>query len=208
MAALIDFPKERIAVSPPSFGMPAIEDTSAREPVPVFLYPSTPDCHKNMETVCQAARLLAWRTGQRAFRLVLTIKGDENRYARWLHEKFGREPYIDFHGFMSREALFDTYGKAACLVFMSRVETWGLPISEFGTTGKPMILPDLPYAHETAAGAGQVYFCRQNVLELCDAMDKICQKNLTSFKPVPAVPVAAPAAGNWEQLFQILMEGL
>jgi len=34
-------------------------------------------------------------------------------------------------------------------VFPSLLETWGLPISEAKEYAKPIILADLPYAHET-----------------------------------------------------------
>ena len=133
-----------------------------------FLYVSTPDCHKNFETLLEAARLLCFGKcpkqkpkiaknprvlrelpeAEEDFRVTITVGGDENRYARWLHRKWGSLPNVDFHGRMGREELERHYRESDCLVFPSRVETWGLPISEYKAAhpGGMLILADLPYA--------------------------------------------------------------
>ena len=54
--------------------------------------------------------------------------------------------------------MYEKYNKIDCLIFPSKLETWGLPISEFMAFDKPMLIADLPYAHETAAGAKYVAF--------------------------------------------------
>ena len=203
----LGIPEDRFIVAPPAFSSPKIVDTSAREPLPLFLYPSSPDCHKNFETLCQAATLLENKLGKDAFRVVITVGGGENRYATWLKKHWGHVRSIEFHGYMSREELYDYYGRASCLVLPSRVETWGLPISEFKPSGKPMILADLPYAHESAAGADQVSF-----YPVCDAqglasrMELIIQGNLSNFAPIVPVSPEPPFAGDWERLFAILLD--
>ena len=160
MSRMLKVSLEKFRVIPPS--MPSISDVEPAEiatPVPMFLYASTADCHKNFENLCEAARLLEQEIGKGHFRLVLTIKGDENRYARWLYKRWGTVESIDFHGFMDKAHLFGHYKAAHRLVFPSRVETWGLPISENIALGNGrMLLADLPYAHETAAGATEVKF--------------------------------------------------
>lgn len=49
-----------------------------------FIFVSTPDCHKNFETLCEAAKALEHKIGVGKFNVVLTIKGDENRYSKYL----------------------------------------------------------------------------------------------------------------------------
>ena len=56
---------------------------------------------------------------------------------------------IDWVGFLSRLLLDESYKKSNCLVFSSKLETWGLPISEFKCYSKPILLSNLPFAHET-----------------------------------------------------------
>ena len=158
LSKMLHVDRRRFIVAPPKFDAPSIEDTSSQQPIPVFFYPASPDCHKNFETICKAAALLEKKVGTNRFKLVLTLSGEENKYAAWLKKRWGTVSSIDFHGYLSKDDLYSLYGQSACLLFPSRVETWGLPISEFKPTGKPMLLADLPYAHESAAGAARVAF--------------------------------------------------
>lgn len=145
------FPKEKIRVIPPKVSVEGVVPEIIVPEVPMFLYVSTADCHKNFETLCEAARLLENEVGSGKFRVVLTVSGTENRYSRWIKKRWGDVSSIDFHGLMSREKLFGYYKAASCFIFPSRVETWGLPITEYMLlNGGKMLLADLPYAHETS----------------------------------------------------------
>lgn len=118
--------------------------------------------------------------------MILTISGNENRYARWLYRHWGHLKSIEFAGFMSREQLYRNYASAHCLVFPSRVETWGLPISEFAAFGKPMLLADLPYAHETAAGSRQTaFFNPQSSDTLKIQMKHLIEGDFSFLKEIP-----------------------
>jgi glycosyltransferase involved in cell wall biosynthesis len=206
MAALLHLPEDRFIVFPPAFRSLPIPSIPLASP-PAFLFPSTPDVHKNFETLCEAARMLEDRLGKDRFRVVLTVKGDENRYAAWLRREWGDVVSIDFHGLMSRGELARAYGEAACLVFPSRAETWGLPISEFLPTGKPMILADLPYAHETAAGASWVaYFPVTDVAALASIMENYLCGGLMGFQGVPVSSFQPPHVSDWEMLFRVLLD--
>ena len=162
LSRLMRVPRDRFRVIPPSGQMPSRracatffnpdspEDLAEKmrlSGAQTFLYVSTPDCHKNFETLLEAARLLLERSVD--IRVTVTLKGGENRYARWLYRKWGNLPNVDFHGFLSAEELERYYGESDCLVFPSRVETWGLPISEYEAAHPDgmLLLADLPYAH-------------------------------------------------------------
>ncbi len=206
MSELLHFDISRIIVAPPAFRPMEIPDCTPSS-LPMFLYPATADVHKDFETLCEASRLLESRIGKGHFRVVLTVKGNENRYAKWLYRKWGDVASIDFHGFLSRQELADIYGKASCLVFPSRAETWGLPISEFLPTRKPMILADLPYAHNTAAGASMAAFFPVTDAEiLAGLMQEVIENEKKSFGPVPVPEFKAPYAENWDRLFDILLK--
>lgn len=206
LSRLLHLPESRFIVFPPFFrpmDIPSLPPASPR----TFLYPSTPDAHKNFETLCEAARLLESRIGQGRFRVIITVKGDENRYAKWLYAHWGDVASIDFRGLMSREELARTYGESACLVFPSRTETWGLPISEYLPTGKPMILSDLPFARETAAGATHVaLFPVTDTKALASIMDDFLQDDLHAFKAVPQLSFEVPYASSWDALFNLLLQ--
>ena len=167
------------------------------------------------------------RVGTGRFKVILTIKGNENKYSRWIHDRFGAISSIDFEGLMPKDTLYSYYGCADCLVFPSRVETWGLPITEFAPTGKPMLLADLPYAHETAAGCLKVaFFDPENPSDLADKMEALLRSttadkmeaSLSSYEasttvqqtdaflsPVPAKTITPPLARTWRDLFDQLL---
>lgn len=207
LSRMLHVDKSRFIVAPPAFEAPEIADTSANEAIPMFLYPAAPDCHKNFELLCEAAALLEKKLEADAFRVVLTVNGTENRYTAWLLKHWGSMKSIDFHGFMSKEDLYAQYGKAACLVFPSRVETWGLPISEFKPTGKPMLLANLPYARESAAGAAAVSFFDVNDAEdLAHQMELVIRRKISNFgRILPRTP-ESPYAPDWQTMFALLLE--
>ena len=205
MASLTGVDTSSIIVAPPAFrplGIPSIKPV-----VPyTFLYPSTADVHKDFETLCEAARILEQRMGEGRFKVLLTVRGDENRYARWLHRRWNDVRSLELRGFLPRERLAMAYGNASCLVFPSRAESWGLPISEFLPTGKPMILADLPYAHETAAGAKEVaFFPVSDAGTLADLMQAAAEGRDDVFRPVRQPDIKPPYARSWEALFNLLL---
>lgn len=172
-----------------------------------FLFAATPDCHKNFETLCRATALLERELGVGKFKVILTISGNENRYARWLYRHWGHLKSIEFAGFMSREQLYRNYAGAHCLVFPSRVETWGLPISEFAAFGKPMLLADLPYAHETASGSCQTaFFDPENPKSLMNRMKRLVNGDVSFLKEIPHQVPAEPATNTWKELFDLLLQ--
>lgn len=175
LSRITGYPRNRIRVIPPVSEIPDFEKQADGEKIPVFLYVSTPDCHKNFECLCEASKILS-EEGLR-FKTVLTTDGKENRYSRWLLRKWGGVPQIDFHGLMPKDELFGAYASATCLVFPSRIETWGLPVSEFLAVNKggKMLLADLPYAHETSGGKG-LYFNPGKPQELASLMRKTIEE--------------------------------
>ena len=223
LSALTDFPASKIIVAPPAFegvqpchserqrrnlsyrGTEGAESISSPD-IPTFIYPSTPDCHKNFETLCKASALLERRLGEGRFRTVITVRGDENRYARFLKKRWGNVSSLEFAGLLPKDKLFERFGQASALVFSSRTETWGLPISEFIPTGKPLILADLPYAHEAASGAARAaFFTGEDASALATLMEGLI-KGEGLFAPVPAVTHKDPYARDWESLFSILLD--
>ena len=171
-----------------------------------FLFAATPDCHKNFETLCEAARLLEERIGKDRFRVVFTIDGTENKYSQWLRRRWGDVASLRFRGLMPQSELFALYAATDCLVFPSRVETWGLPISEFAALDKPMLLADLPYAHETSAGSRRVaFFDSTSPAQLADRMEQVITGDLQNFNSVPSPTLPSPNAHSWSELFDQLM---
>lgn len=189
----------------------AVPDYTRLEPEApyTFFYAATPDTHKEYQTLCQASQLLEERVGTGMFKTVITISGEENRYAEWLYDQWGRVSSIKFGGLLDKPTLYAHYALADCFVFASRIETWGLPITEYMLTTQGrgrMILPDLPYAHETSAGAQRVAFCPPADAEaLSRLMERALRGDDSIFAPVEASPSAFRKAEGWQALFEILL---
>ena len=196
------FDKQRTIVFPPAAPPPTLPNKEGGgKSLSTFLYPAYPDVHKNIECLCEAAEALEREMGIGRFEVRLTIAPSTNRYSRWLHDKWGHVSSIRFCGFLSKERLNILYANTDCLVFPSCVETWGLPISEFSVTGRPMVLADLPYAHETAAGCQRVAFFDPNdPNKLKELMRDVLEGRTEHFKEVPDTPISYPFASDWKQI--------
>lgn len=214
LSKLLGVSKETIIVAPPKTSYkketPHYKDENQAKPATkIFLYASTADCHKNFETLCKAARILERKVGKEKFKVTLTIKGDENKYAKWLYNNWGDVESIDFHGFMDKGTLYRYYKECDCLIFPSNVETWGLPISEYMTMNSgPIIVANLPYAHDTTKGADSVaFFEPDNANDLAQKMEEVIKMDLRHFGSVPNdSDISEPFAQNWQSLFDILLK--
>lgn len=171
-----------------------------------FIYPAYPDVHKNYECICEAARLLEQEVGRGRFEVLLTTDGNFNRYSRWLYKCWSNVDSLKFVGFLSREQLYAKYSQSDCLVFPSQVETWGLPISEFAATGRPMLLADLPYAHESAAGSAKTAFFNPNEPEqLKELMLRLLCGDNTMLNYIVPFQYKKPIVKDWNQLISIIL---
>ncbi len=126
-----------------------------------FIYPSLPRTFKNFEVLFSAVGLLNSDYYGR-FEVDLTLNGLENKYAKYLYSKFQDMPSINWLGYINRDILLRSYVNYDSLVFCSKLETFGLPIEEFKSTGKLIILPNLPYAHETLGSYRNALFFDPN----------------------------------------------
>jgi glycosyltransferase involved in cell wall biosynthesis len=183
----------------PSSVAPTISTTSLS-----FFYPAYPRIFKNIELVLESAKILEER-GIRNFELWLTLDGKEDRYSAKLFAMYGHLRNVRWLGSMSREDVMGLYRQANFLLFPSKLETWGMPLSEFKETGKPILAADLPYAHETIGTYNAVhFFSPENAEALADDITG-CLNGTLTFGRTEASPIASPFAQNWTQLFQILL---
>lgn len=206
---LFDLPKGNIIVAVPDAKREEfpVEQLQISNKEYAFVYAASPNSHKNFECICQAVEILEKTEGLTNFKVYITVKGQENSYAKWLIKNWGHFSALNFVGFMDRKTLFDYYATSNCLIFPSKVETWGLPISEFSMFHKPMLLADLPYAYETAAGSKQVaFFDPDSPDNLAVQMKHLILGNMAFLKDVPRQRLEAPVANSWDELFGILLQ--
>jgi glycosyltransferase involved in cell wall biosynthesis len=169
-----------------------------------FFYPSLPRVFKNFEVVCDAAEIL-YRKNYRGLEFVLTLDGTENRYAHSIYRRYKACPLIRFTGLLPKEKVYEFYQTSDALIFPSKLETWGLPISEFKPTGRPVFLAELPYAHETIGDYDNA--CFFNPLSADELADKI-ERYMNGEKIFQKVSFMhkQPYASNMEEMLKYLLD--
>lgn len=198
--------KDKFVVAyPPNEKLDVICKQSERIGTYTFFFASFPRPFKNFEVVCEAVKILN-RRKLSGFRVVLTLNGSENGYAHWILKKYGEEAHIDFVGLLSYEKVHEYYAACDCFIFPSKLETWGLPISEFAAYGKPMLLADLPYAHETADKARVDFFLPENANLLADKMQKMIERDDSDCRWTERMEIEQPFVTDWQELFNFLLK--
>lgn len=199
--------KDRIIVARPVSRDNSIRLTTNRPShCHTFFYPSLSRPFKNFEIICQAVEILN-EEGIKDFKVVLTIDGTESKYSKWVFNKYRNIPHIEFVGLLSKTQMDEQYNRTDCLIFPSRLETWGLPISEYGHYNRPMILADKPYAREAAMGCSTVAFFDVNdPSRLALLIKQAIEGNYAEFSLVPDIDISDPKANNWQELFHILLK--
>ena len=196
-----------IVVAHPS--MPIIEKTSPRALGSkfIFIYPALPRVFKNIETLCTAAQILAAR-GIKGFEVRLTLDGTENRYASWIRKRFSNTTQVRLIGRQTKGQMANQYNEADAVVFPSKLETWGLPITEAKAQRQPLLVADLPYARETVGNYDLVsFFPAESPEALADLMQSMVAKTWQPTGNHHADPVS-PFAPDWASLWRILISGL
>lgn len=208
-AKLLNYDANKIIVFPPN-AAPTSEPVLEVKPSnnnTQFIFASLPRGFKNFEIIGEAAMLLLKR-GLNNFNITLTMKGDESRYAKSVYKKYSILKNISFIGVIPKADLLQLFAQSDCLIFPSRLETWGLPISEFSVYGKPMLLADLPYAHNTASGSKQTaFFNPYDADQLANMMEKIIKNDLSFLNEIPQPEIQPPHTKSWEETINLILNG-
>jgi glycosyltransferase involved in cell wall biosynthesis len=192
--------------SMPSFSSDFASRSSANKKF-VFIYPALPRVFKNIEILCNASDMLIKR-GVHNFEVRLTLNGQENRYAQWIFNKYKNNPSIIFIDRQSSVEMIDQYKNSNAVVFPSKLETWGLPISEAKSYNLPILVSDCAYARETVGRYDRVSFFPENSpTTLADLMESMIQGRWIPQANHAAMPLS-PYAKDWIDLWNLLTNDL
>jgi len=173
----------------------------------IFFYPALPRVFKNFEVLCRAAKMLR-KDIQDSIEIRLTINGTENRYTHNLVRNFSGVKSLHFIGRQNQKNMLKNYAQTNVMLFPSKLETWGLPISEAKAFNIHILLADLAYAHETAGNYPLVSFLDPNdPLEWAQAIEMVCEGRWIHSKNIK-VAKKKPDFKNWEDLWIALIKDL
>lgn len=199
--------KDKIFVVPPSIDISMFKNNSIQDKTNThkntFFYPAGALLYKNMDCIIKAVYILLEK-GIDDFKIVLTIKGDENPYAariKKMAEGLGEK--IIFAGRMSREDVFKMYN-ISTLVFPSYIETFGLPLLEAKLSGSIILASDCPFSKEILEGyQNSYYFNPFNYKGLANLMSKVISGGI--IKSDKNMTVEIQNEDNWGKVL-ILIE--
>lgn len=207
LSKLLGVSQDKFVVFPPQIERVAESNEALPDKIRKFIYAASADCHKNFETLFRAVDLIEQEHPELKYDVYVTISGGENRYAEWLYKQWGHLKSVHFIGQVPREELFAMYASCDCLVFPSRIETWGLPISEFGSFNKPMLLADLPYSKEAASGCKYVsFFHYESPDSLKETMLELLSGRYECLHPVDKRDFKGKSVTSWEELIYLLLK--
>ena len=201
---IFNISKNKIIVSyPQSQNYFSSKDNITQRPEFVFLYPSFPRVFKNFELIFESVNIINSNYPSLKYKVIVTIDGSENKYTKNLLKKYSDLPNVEFKGLVTRDEVFELYKNSDCLVFPSKLETWGLPVSEAKEFGLPILISDLPYAHETVNNYNKVLFF--NPLSSADLTDKMLKAMDNNFNEHAIEDPEQPFSNDWDELFKILL---
>lgn len=171
----------------------------------VFFYPATPMIHKNFEVICKAALILE-KTCIFSFEVVLTLNGTENKYAKRIYNKYKSLKTLNFVGLLTREEVDAYYRNSDCLLFPSKIESWGLPVTEAKEQNISIFITDLPYAKESVGNYGKAkFFEPDDAVQLAEDMKNLIQ-GIVDYDKTEAVKYQKPFTRNWDELVRFLLK--
>ena len=142
-----------------------------------FFYPSFPRSFKNFELIAEATQLLPDAIKNK-IEIHLTLTENDNKYSNYIIKKYNFKP-LHFTGKIDRADVFGYYKKMDCLLFPSKLETWGLPLSEAKAFNKPILCSNLAYAKETVGDYESVsFFDTNNPKELANLITQFVNKTI------------------------------
>lgn len=169
-----------------------------------FFYPSFPRSFKNFELIAEAIQLLPEAVKSK-IKVHVTLSENDNSYSKYITETYPLEQ-LNYLGKLTRPEVFGYLKKMDCLVFPSKIETWGLPITEAKGFGKPVLLANLPYAKESIGNYDNVsFFDSANPNELTQLITEFVS-NTIQFQGNKYTFDTKEQFNDWNSLFDFILK--
>ena len=177
--------------------------TLPKTAIKTLFYPLVPRSFKNVEVIAKALQLLTPEENSQ-LEIQLTFEPKDGDYAKYINEKYPLNN-LKFIGKLSRTMVFAQYQIMDGLLFPSKLETWGLPLSEAKAVNKPIWAADLPYAKETIGNYQKVvFFDPNNPIALAELLRKWLN-GVPIYTGNKAPELELPVLENWNAIFDYIL---
>lgn len=134
---------------------------TAVRPIKGYIYPTAAVPFKKIEEVIECVKENQEWFAQNHLEMLITINGNENKYAGMIYE-MGRDiSCIKYIGYQKRERILELYRDHA-LIINSELESFPLPFKEAELVGAPIVAVDYPYANEILSTIDDSYLYQKN----------------------------------------------
>lgn len=198
-----NFNSDHIHVIRPNCNIKELSETAPypfKEAKYNLFYPVRAFFYKRFDVLAEAMALLK----RQDIKVHLTFRAEElPSLQKRIHELHVENNFV-FHGSLPFETVQSMYLASTALVFPSDVETQGLPLVEAATMGLPIIVNDLPYAHDAIRGyEGATYIANNDASLWAKAIGSLCSEaNSNTHFP----PLQLDTTNSWPLLLKLIRE--
>lgn len=170
-----------------------------------FFYPTFPKSFKNIEYIFEAIQLLPKNVFEKCEFHITGLKNNDTKYVNYLNQKYDSIE-VNRLKLLNRHTMLKYYNAIDYLVFPSKIETWGLPISEAKAHHKNLLLANLPYAKEACGNYENVsFFDLDNPNDLAQMIIEIVEKK-HHFQGNSITFNTNEDLHNWKEVFQYILK--
>lgn len=202
--------EKRFKINNVKVAIPEFVEEISTEKIPLhenkihFFYPSYPKSFKNIEYIFEAIKLLPKEILNQCEFHITGLKNNNSKYVIYLNEKY-KSIEVNRLNLLDKNTMLKYYNSIDYLIFPSKMETWGLPISEAKAHHKNLLLANLPYAKETCGNYENVtFFNQESPNELAEIITQIVAKKHV-FQGNTYSYDATENLHNWKELLNYIL---
>lgn len=168
-----------------------------------LLYPATPLFYKNHRVIVEAFNILKSKFGFNNIKFQVTFSPEDYRIFNHDVKRYGLGSNIEYLGVLPYDELIKRYQSSDLILFPSYIETFGLPLAEAATLGKPIICSDLEFSREVLNGySGALYVEYNNSMEWAKAIKLMLEQE--SANDCRFIKYKYDQSSSWKDFFQLL----
>lgn len=200
----LDIDQSRVSICFPDVDVPnadKVQEYSFPNNEVSLIFPSLYSPHKSHATIVKAMSILQREKSEQLknVRIYFTVGEDEAPELVSLIKELGVEDKFCMMGKLPYETTLSLYKSASAMLFPSTMETLGLPLVEAAAFCLPVLVADVPYAHEVMEGYEGVRFAKaedENVWST--EIEKLIGQHdrYQAFKPI--------GKAGWHEFFEMI----